>query len=425
MRSFAPLLTAAFVALAALGSAQQYQPKSIIFKGAPEYSDQELLAAAQLKPGISLSVDAMKDHARILLETGVFDNITFQFTGVELRYLLKPSATLYPIHLSNLPLAVGKDLDARIHERVPLYHGKVPADSGLTEQVRAALEQILADKGLKATVQAVAALDDTPGGETINFSIDSPPVVVGEIHPDAKSPALDPGADQILKKLAGQPYDQEGSANQIATYLGNYYHDRGYLEAHAGATPIAPHVTADNIQIPFAVSIAPGIKYHLGEIRFAPGLLVSHADFDRQSTIHFGDSADGQRLTDDWQYIARQYHNHGYMQASIHSAPTFDRFKGTVSYDVTADPGPVYTMGKLAIENVTDELQAAILAAWKIAPGSVFNEGAVRSFFAVTTVGGPKSALEQIFSAVNVNYTQKLNDDTHTVDVTVRLEKKH
>src|SRR5665213_1753662 len=207
MRNSASLLTAAFVVFAALGSAQEYQPKSIEFKGAPEYSDPELLAAAQLKPGISLSVDAMKDHARILLDTGVFDNITFQFTGVDLRYQLTPSNTLSTVHLTNMPLAAGKDLDAKIHDRVPLYHGKVPADSGLMEQVRAAFEQILAAQGIKATVQAVATAGTAPGAAgTVNFSIASPPVVVGEIHLNTKSPALDPGADQILKKLPGKPY---------------------------------------------------------------------------------------------------------------------------------------------------------------------------------------------------------------------------
>jgi outer membrane protein assembly factor BamA len=430
MRSLAFLLSATFVASATLLPAQEFQPRSIEFQGAPEYSDQELLAAAQLKPGMSLTVDAMKDHAKTLLDTGVFESINFQFTGVDLRYLLTPSANLYPIHLTNIPLQAGKELDAKIHDRVPLYHGKVPADSGLTERVRAALEQILnqnfAAQGVAFTVQTVSNASAAPGAApAINFSIASPPVIVGEIHSDSKSPALSPSASQVLLKLTGQPYDADGSLSQITTYLGNDYHDRGYLEAHVEPKALAPRATVGKIEIPFVVSFTPGMQYHLGEIRFAPDLLASHAEFDRQSALHFGDTAAGQKLTDEWQYIARQYHNHGYMQASIHPTPTFDRFKGIVSFDVTADPGPVYTMGNVNIENVTDDLRAAILAKWPTPTGAVFNEGAVRSFFAVTTVGGPQSALERVFAAVNVDYTQQLNDDTHTVDLTVRLEKKH
>jgi hypothetical protein len=291
------------------------------------------------------------------------------------------------------------------------------------EQVRVALEQILDAQGIKATVQAVANAGTPPGAPgAINFSIASPPVLIGELHFDSKSPALDAGADQILTKLTGAPYDLDGSPSQIATYLGNYYHDKGYVEAHVESTPMAASATADEIRIPFKVSLTPGMQYHLGEIRFAPDLLASHADFDRQSAIHFGDTAAGQKLTDDWQYFARQYHNHGYMQASIHPTPSFDRFKAIVSYDVAADPGPVYTMGKLTIEGVTDELRAAILAKWPVPAGAVFNEGAVRGFFATN---GVNPELERVFAAVNVNYLQQLNDEAHTVDVTIRLEKKH
>lgn len=422
MRTFAHLLASVFVAFSVVASAQEYQPRSIAFKGAPEYTDQELLDAAQLKPGISLSVDGMKEHAKLLLDSGAFDSINFQFTGVDLRYLLTPSTALFPIRLINIPLVAGKDLDAKIHERAPLYHGKVPADGGLTDQVRAALEQILAAQGLKASVQAIATAGALTGGKgTINYSIASPAVVVSAIQPDGKSAALDAGAEQVLKKIAGQPYDAEGSPSQIATYLGNYYRDKGYVEAHAESKPMIAQATADRIEIPFQVTVTPGMQYHLGEIRFAADLVASHTDFDRQSAIHFGDTAEGQKLTDDWQYIARQYHNHGYMQASVHPVPSFDRFKGLVSYDVTAEPGPVYTMGKLTIENVTDELRAAILAKWTVPQGAVFNEGAVRGFFITHDVN---PALERVFAAVNINYMQRLNDDAHTVDVVVKLEKK-
>jgi hypothetical protein len=73
---------------------------------------------------------------------------------VDLRYILTPSTSLVSIKLANLPLVADADLDAKLHERVPLYHGKVPQEGTLTEQVRVALEEILAAKGLRATVAA-------------------------------------------------------------------------------------------------------------------------------------------------------------------------------------------------------------------------------------------------------------------------------
>ncbi len=399
--------------------AQKFLPKSIQFQGDPEYSNDELLSETGLKKGVLLSYADMQDYSKRLLGSGAFASVAFKFDGQDLIFLLTPSADLYPIQLQNIPLTPGADLDAKLHEQIPLYHGKVPAEGGLTDAVSGALQQMLAAKGLKATVTNTAV---ETGGSFVTFLIESPTVLVGPIRIASTSAALDAGAQEILTKLNGSPYDSIGTTSQLTTYLGNYYHDKGYLEAEVHATPDgAPSETDAAIQVPYEISVTPGIQYRLAGVEFAPDIPATQADFFRQSPIHPGDIADGQHLTDDWQYISRQYHNHGYMTASVHPAPTFDHGKGTVSFMVTADPGPVYTMGTLTIENVSDELRAEILAAWKMPQGSVFNEGAARGFFATHDVN---PALERVFAAVIVTYTQQLIDTNHSVDLDLKLEKR-
>jgi hypothetical protein len=50
------------------------------------------------------------------------------------------------------------------------------------------------------------------------------------------------------------------------------------------------------------------------------------------------------------------------------------------------------------------------------------NESAILEFFATTDVN-PK--LERVFATVDVKYVMRPNDDAHTVDLTLRLERKH
>jgi hypothetical protein len=109
------------------------------------------------------------------------------------------------------------------------------------------------------------------------------------------------------------------------------------------------------------------------------------------------------------------------MRAQVKPVPTLDHEHGMASYSVTALAGPVYTMGKLTIENVSDDLRAAILKAWKMPEGSVFNEGVILGFFATHDVN---PQLERIFATVNVKYVLKVNDDTRTVDASIRLQRK-
>lgn len=110
------------------------------------------------------------------------------------------------------------------------------------------------------------------------------------------------------------------------------------------------------------------------------------------------------------------------MEAAVHPTPTFDRVKGTVSFAVTVDPGPVYTMGKLTIQNGADDLRAAMLAVWKLPARAVFNEGAMRGFYSKLP---PKSPLARTMMTADLMFATHLNKDTHTVDVTLRMEKKH
>jgi outer membrane protein assembly factor BamA len=299
------LLAALAVAVAACPApAQKFLPKSIQFQGDPEYSTDELLAATGLKKGVVLGYSEMQDYSKRLLSSGLFASVAFKFDGQDLIFLLTPSTDLCRVQLDNLPLTPGADLDAKLHEQIPLYHGKVPADGGLTDAVSGALQQMLAAKGLKATVAATAA---QTGGESVHFLIESPAVVVGPIRIASTSAALDGGAQDILRKMTGSPYDSTASASQLTTYLGNYYHDKGYLEAEAQAAPDGePTETDSAIQVPFEISVTPGIQYRLGGVEFAPDIPATQADFYRQSPIHPGDIADGQHLTEDWQYISRQ-----------------------------------------------------------------------------------------------------------------------
>lgn len=157
-------------------------------------------------------------------------------------------------------------------------------------------------------------------------------------------------------------------------------------------------------------------------MQLSPDLIVTQANFDKQSGLRTGEVVSLQKLRENWRFITRKYHDKGYMKVEIHPVATFDHTQGVVSYTVTAEPGPVYTMGTLKILNVSDDLRNAIVAAWKVPSGSVYNEGAIRGFLATHDVN---PALERVFASVNAFYTERVNDGARTIDVDLTLEKKH
>jgi outer membrane protein assembly factor BamA len=422
-----PILACALLLFPALPlSAQTYQPKIILFTGQTEYTDAELLAAAGLKKNQPLTAQQMNDISKKLLDLGVFDNVAFTFNGQTLAFQLIPATKLYPARLENVPLVSGKDLDAKIHARAPLYHGMVPTEGGLLDDVRHALEAELAARGVPAQLVAMPATDPALGIViAVGFSVTSPQILVGDITVKGASEALSAGARAAVAPSTGALYNLEGSANVVAMSLSNFYRNHAYLRAECLATPqlaAPPPVDASGVHVPFVLTVNEGAQYHVAKIELEPSLSVTQEAYDKQASVHPGDLALLNKLHTDWEYIGRGYRNQGHMKARVNATATYDEPSGRVNYVISADPGPQYRMGILRVATVPEDVRSAIQAVWKMPRGSVFNEGAILGFFASY---GVNPTIEKFMKTASMRYTLHLNDEERTVDVDLRFEKLH
>jgi outer membrane protein assembly factor BamA len=408
-------------------AAQKYLPKTIQFKGAPEYSDQELLAASGLKTGKVLDYAEMNGHSQMLMDTGLFETLSFKFDGVDLVYTLVLHSELYPVRLENLPLMQGKELDAALHDRFPLYHGKVPGEGGLTEQVRQALEEMLAAKGIKATVAAMPYTDPKLHEVTaVSYSITDPQVRVGEIHLQGVSPEMQAKVKSVADRTMKTDYDTENTAGNIERAFAFLYTDEGYAAVKVHAEPSGNPVAGGKaIDIPFNVTIEEGRHYKLGSINLPSGEPLNLAEINKaagtvSNAVEKQSVTSGVTLRTALIYVSGQYKSKGYMDCVVTPHPHYDEAAGMVSYALEVQPGPVYTMGTLTIQNSAADLRAAMWSAWKMPTGAVFNEKAIYEYY--YTQGN--TPLGRTFASANCKYTLTKNIETHTVDVTLRIEKR-
>jgi outer membrane protein assembly factor BamA len=409
-------------------AAQKFKPKTIQFKGAPEYSDQELLTAADLKLGVVLSSAEMNDHAKRLMDSGVFDNLTFKFDGVDLVFSLIPNTTLFPLRLENIPLAAGAELDAKLHERLPLYHGKVPSEGGLLDDVKAALTDMLAAQGVQATIAAApySAMSSNKVS-AMNLSISDHPVRVGKVQMEGLSPELRTKVEEVVRRAISAKYSTENSASDLEHALAGFYRDEGYAAVKVHAEQSGdPAMEAEAITVPFHVAIDAGRHYTLGAIRLPSGEQVSLGEINKSAGLvpNKVETAlsvkEGVTLPTALRFVYGQYKSKGYMDCVVTPRPEFDDATGVVNYKLEVNPGPVYKMGKLTIMNIADDLRDAMLAAWKVSPGSVFDESAIEAYFH----SQGNTPLGRTFASVLCRYTLTKNEDNHTVDVALLLEKR-
>jgi outer membrane protein assembly factor BamA len=423
-RHFCLLLVAISVCVAVHPvAAQKFLPKSIKFQGDPEYSDAELLAAAGLKKGVVLGYTEMQDYCKRLLATGAFATVAFKFDGQDLIFLLTPSTDLFPVRLENLPLAPGKDLDAKLHEQIPLYHGRVPAEGGLTDDVAAALEKMLVAESLQASVAATTAADQfTHKVVAISYSITTPPVLIGVAHLDGVSGVFDARIRAVLVEAVKNPFSTMDSASNLERAVAQFYSDQGYAAAKVQVVRAGdPATTPEAITVPFAIQVEEGRVYTIASIQLPSGIPITQAEIEKALAPMPNGPPMGVRVRSIWMLIESRYHAKGYLDCKITPHPKINDADATVAYTVDVDPGAVYHLAFVKFENVSDELRSHLIHYWEMMPGDPFDESYVANFIVKVQQQDPD--LRRSLAGVKTKFDVTANPNTHDVNVVIRLER--
>jgi outer membrane protein assembly factor BamA len=342
-----------------------------------------------------------------------------------LVYSLRPSAQLYPIRLENLPIAQGKDLDAKLHSRLPLYHGKVPAEGTLLDDVRKELEGMLSAQGIMTTLSTVPYSDrKTPkrGVTAISFSIAQPPVTVGPIHLDGVSPSFESRLEPIMKEASEQGFDSANSIANLENAFRWFYEDQGYAAVKVDAVRSGnPVVSATSIQVPFAVKVEEGRQYKLGAIQIPPDAPVEKAEIDKILNIAAANQSRGIGLRSVWSMVAQRYKSQGHLDCVLTPHARIDEAAGTVSYTLDVNAGPVYHLGFVKFDNVSDELRALLIKNWQLMPGEPFDPNYATNFMLKAQTQDP--VLRKSLAGVKGTFDVTADPATHEVNLVVRLER--
>ena len=396
-------------------------PRAVRFQGAAQYSQNELLAAAGIKPGTRLTVADVKAHAKQLNDTGFFAVVKFSNDSKGLLFSLTPVSQLYPMHLDNLPLKPGKDLDDKIHARVALYHGLLPASGSTDDGICQILEEMLAEKGVKATVKASLTSGLGPKKITaMNFTITAPPVRIGPIQLAGVSPAMQAKVNTLVDGQTGNEFDTENTAIGLRRSFEDLYQDQGYAAVKVEVKQIDPPVVSDAaIEISFSVTVAEGGIYKLGTINYPVDALASRAEV--QKFLAKYQAGSGRPLDQFVLAVNDAYHARGYLDCSVVSHASFNEATHIVNYTIEIDPGQVYRMGTVQFDGAPDAVALKLKNAWKLAPGTTFDESYVSSFAA--RAEKQDRTLSKWMQTVLVTFNEKPDPDTHQVNVIFHFAK--
>ena len=404
-----------------LHAQKRVPPKAIRFQGATQYTQQELLAAAGLKGDERLKVVDVKAHAKQLSDTGLFQEVKTTFDSKGLLFTLTPSSQLFPMHLDNVPLTPGKELDAKLHERFPLYRGMLPASGSMVDGICRTFEEMLAAKSIKATVKAALTSGVGPQKLTaMNFIVVSPAVHIGRIQLTGISAAMQAKASLLASGQTGNDFDTENTAIGLQHAFKDLYQDQGYAAVEVDvAQSDAPIVSDQSIDIPYTVTIREGGIYKLGTIDFPASALVARADVEKIVSKYPAGS--GRPLDLFLLAVCDAYHAKGYLDCSIVPHPSFNEATHIANYSLEIAAGPQYRLASVKFDGAPDAMAAKLKLAWKMATGDVFDASYLSNF--ATLAQKKDKAMTKWMQTVVTTYDVKADPATHEVNCIFHFAK--
>jgi outer membrane protein assembly factor BamA len=365
--------------------------------GSKRFTSEEVAAASGLPLGTTVDDEAFRKAARQLGESGVFNDISYSYSyssaGTRLDFKVTDADKFVPAHFLDFVWFTDQELAQKVHQHAPLFHGELPINGRLPDQVSDILQALLVENSIPGHVEYLKT--PGPNGQLASVEYGVYNVVIRIHHVGfsgagaSELPLLEAGAE----KLSGRDYYRallSGFDEHVVLPL---YHERGYLKA--SCAPQQPKVvketgpgtspdTADDKQaltlLDVTIAITPGVQYKTTGWNWSGNENVPTADLQPLLHVKTGEPANTVQLEDDLRAVQQLYSSRGYITATIKGNAEFDEAASTVRYELVVTEGSVYRMGELEFRGIDNSLTAKLRAAWKIRPGDVYDATYLKEF---------------------------------------------
>jgi outer membrane protein insertion porin family len=283
------------------------------------------------------------------------------------------------------------------------------------------LEEMLAAKGIKATVKAALTSDLGPKKITaMNFTEVSPAVHIGRIQLAGISAAMQAKASLLASGQTGNDFDTENTTAGLKRAFEDLYQDQGYAAVQVDVAQVDPPIESEqSVDIPYTVAIKEGGIYKLGNLDFPTSALVARADVEKILSKYPAGS--GRPLDLFLLAVRDAYHAHGYLDCSVASHPSINEATRIVNYSLEIAPGSQYRFASVKFDGAPDAMAAKLKLAWKMAPGDVFDESYLSNFAALAQKKDKPMA--KWMQTVVTTYDVKADPATHEVNCIFHFAK--
>ena len=419
-----------FLVLTAGGAASAQSPTSggaplreVHAEGAKILTEPQIISLAGLQPGLQVGKDDLQAAADRLIQSGLFAKVNFNFLtrggGVLVTYHVEESPRL-PVYFDNIPWFADSELADAIRKTFPYFDGTLPEGGAAVDRAGDAVRELLSSRGLQAALEHAVIPNPAGDGSVQEFRIEGASVQIATLEFSDPSLLESKAVQQHLSEIRGKAYSRMAIDLFLTEAIRPVYLQQGYMRVKLG--PPEVRLTGNPNQkfpskIPVYVPVVPGAMFRWKEVHWTGNTLLSEFTLSNLLGLKSGDIANGLQMEDGWDRIREEYGHHGFLEAKLDLAPTFDEQAHSVSFAVSIQEGIQYNFGKIVLTGLSLAAERKLYAAWPIASSNLFDKTKFEELLVKL-----QSHREQVFGELPVHYETvghflQADPDKRTVDV--------
>ncbi len=359
--------------------------------GSHRFTSEEIAAASGLPVGATVVEEDFRKAARQLGETGAFSDVSFTYSyssaGTKLALQVADADKFVPAHFLEFVWFSDRELFKKIHDRIPLFTGELPATGRLADQVSDVLQAMLVENNIPGHVDYLRTADKSDRLESFDYSVSNVSIRIRQVDFSGAAPPELPLLTTAAEKLADREYSRGLLTNFIDHAVIPIYRERGYLKAACAAPQpkvIKPEASKageaeprdsrlNRTIVDIELAVTPGLQYKLAGWSWSGEKEISADTLQPLLHAKIGEPANTVQLDDDIKRVQELYGTRGFVTATIKAHAQLDNEASTATYLLEVHEGPVYRMGELAFRGIDNTLEARLRAAWKIRGGDVYD----------------------------------------------------
>lgn len=388
-RGFLPLFLLSAVTMAQTAGKTQisYKLLSIHVKGLEHFTEADVVSASGLRLGQFAGEEEFKQAAQKLGETGLFAQLNYSYkystSGCDLELQVAENDHLVPIIFDNFVWFSDNELMQMLHDRVPLFNGRVPGGGHLTDQIADALGTILAERKIGGRVEYMASGPLNGAIESYDYKLSMHAIVIHNMDFPGATDSETALLQAAAKPLSGQDYLRTKMQVQEKFNFLPVYQARGYLKAHFAEAQAKVAEDGPQTLVDVSFPVTPGVKYKVTDVKFSGNSVFPAEKLRDLIHLKSGEPANAVELTDDLQQIHKLYGTKGYLFAHADAVPTMDDAAATVGYQLNVSEEEMYRMGELNIDGIPPENAKKMLAQWQMKKGDPYDSSYPQRFFSL------------------------------------------